>query len=199
MVAKSSRSLHAEHLAWRSLAHAISGHKHEARDMADRANSMSHRIDVAGLVPWVHAILALGTSRELGTVNVAFCNSIEDGNVDAFVTAYRACPQLLELVASDSNQREYLETILERAHDHILAEQVGIHLAASAETNRLGNLSKRELEVLDLVCQGLMNKEIGRTLYITEATAKAHVRKICKKLGVRSRTEAAMRASELSG
>ena len=46
--------------------------------------------------------------------------------------------------------------------------------------------------------QGLTNKEIGRTLFITEGTAKVHVRKICQKLGARTRTEAAMRASELS-
>ena len=53
-------------------------------------------------------------------------------------------------------------------------------------------------KVLDLVSQGLTNKEIGRTLYITESTVKVHVRKICTKFGVRSRTEAAMRAAEMS-
>ena len=47
--------------------------------------------------------------------------------------------------------------------------------------------------------QGLTNKEIGRTLYITEATVKKHVRNASTKLGVRSRTEAAMRVAELSG
>jgi DNA-binding NarL/FixJ family response regulator len=60
-------------------------------------------------------------------------------------------------------------------------------------------LTKREHEVVELVCQGLTNREIGRTLYIEETTVKAHVRSICKKLGVRSRTEAAIRASELAG
>ena len=58
--------------------------------------------------------------------------------------------------------------------------------------------SRREREVLDLVSQGLTNKEIGRTLYIAEGTVKVHVRKICTKFGVRSRTEAAMRAAEMS-
>jgi DNA-binding NarL/FixJ family response regulator len=52
--------------------------------------------------------------------------------------------------------------------------------------------------VVELVAGGLTNKEIGRTLFITEATVKVHVRKICRKLGVRTRTEAAMRAAELS-
>ena len=53
--------------------------------------------------------------------------------------------------------------------------------------------------MIELVSQGLTNKEIGRTLYITEATVKKHVRNASTKLGVRSRTEAAMRVAELSG
>jgi DNA-binding NarL/FixJ family response regulator len=59
-------------------------------------------------------------------------------------------------------------------------------------------LTSREREVLDLVSQGLLNKEIARVLFITEGTVKVHVRKICQKLGARSRTEAAMRAAEIS-
>ncbi len=42
------------------------------------------------------------------------------------------------------------------------------------------------------------NREIGRTLFSAEGTAKVHVRRICQKLGVRTRTEAAARTSELS-
>ena len=66
------------------------------------------------------------------------------------------------------------------------------------EAGGLSVLTRREREVLDLVSQGLSNKEIGRTLFIVEGTVKVHVRSICRKLGVRTRTEAAMRASELS-
>jgi DNA-binding NarL/FixJ family response regulator len=45
----------------------------------------------------------------------------------------------------------------------------------------------------------LLNKEIARTLFIADGTVKAHVRSICRKLGARTRTEAVMRAAELSG
>jgi DNA-binding NarL/FixJ family response regulator len=58
-------------------------------------------------------------------------------------------------------------------------------------------LSKREREVLELLSQGLLNKEIARLLFISESTVKVHVRKICQKLGARTRTEAVMRACEL--
>jgi len=124
---------------------------------------------------------------------------LETGNVDAFVTAYRAYPPLLELLATDPAKQERLKIILERANDHVLAKKVGLALPPKPEQSGPANLTKREREVLDLVSQGLMNKEIARVLFITEATAKAHVRKICTKLGVRTRTEAAMRASEVAG
>jgi two-component system NarL family response regulator len=48
------------------------------------------------------------------------------------------------------------------------------------------------MEVLDLIAQGKTNREIANTLYITEVTAKVHVRHILEKLDVRSRTEAAI-------
>ena len=59
-------------------------------------------------------------------------------------------------------------------------------------------LSERELEVLRLVTAGMSNREIAEKLFISTGTAKTHVHNICGKLGVRNRTEAAMRAKELN-
>lgn len=55
-------------------------------------------------------------------------------------------------------------------------------------------LSDREQEILDLVAQGLRNKEIATKLSIAEKTVKNHVSNILKALQVNSRTEAAMKA-----
>ncbi len=55
-------------------------------------------------------------------------------------------------------------------------------------------LTPREHDVLRLVAQGQSNKEIGRTLCISEETAKKHVQTILSKLGVSDRTQAAVKA-----
>ena len=58
-------------------------------------------------------------------------------------------------------------------------------------------LTPREREVLNLVVMGNTNKEIGATLTITAGTAKSHVERIIRKLGVTDRTQAAVRAVTL--
>jgi len=58
-------------------------------------------------------------------------------------------------------------------------------------------LSQRELEILQLIAQGLSNREIGERLFLALDTIKGHNRKIFGKLQVQSRTEAIARAREL--
>ncbi|MGB8955697.1 MAG: response regulator transcription factor [Tumebacillaceae bacterium] len=55
-------------------------------------------------------------------------------------------------------------------------------------------LSPREQEVLAAVVNGLANKEIAEQLFITETTVKLHVTNIYRKLGVKSRSQAIMKA-----
>src|ERR671916_2418857 len=55
-------------------------------------------------------------------------------------------------------------------------------------------LTERETEVLKRVARGQANKEIARTLFVEERTVKSHVTSILKKLGLKSRTQAALHA-----
>ena len=58
-------------------------------------------------------------------------------------------------------------------------------------------LSDRELEILRLVASGASNKEIAAALFIAEGTVKNHLTNILGKLGVRDRTQAALKAKDL--
>jgi two-component system, NarL family, nitrate/nitrite response regulator NarL len=58
-------------------------------------------------------------------------------------------------------------------------------------------LKPREMRVLVYVSEGMQNKEIGREIGISEVIVKMDVKAICKKLGVRNRTEAALAARNL--
>ncbi len=53
-------------------------------------------------------------------------------------------------------------------------------------------LSKRELEIADLVCKGKTNKQIADELFIAEVTVKVHVRNIFGKIHASNRTQVAM-------
>jgi DNA-binding NarL/FixJ family response regulator len=57
-------------------------------------------------------------------------------------------------------------------------------------------LSPRELEILQAVARGLSNKDIGRELYVSEATVKTHLLRVFSKLGVDDRTAAVTVALE---
>lgn len=67
----------------------------------------------------------------------------------------------------------------------------------TARSEMLDPLSERELEILKLLAQGMSNREIAETLFITEGTAKNHISNILSKLGVRDRTQAVLRAQEI--
>lgn len=68
---------------------------------------------------------------------------------------------------------------------------------AEAAHPLLESLSDRELEVLQLVAEGLSNRQIAERLFLALSTVKGHNRVIYGKLNVSRRTEAVARAREL--
>jgi DNA-binding NarL/FixJ family response regulator len=63
---------------------------------------------------------------------------------------------------------------------------------------RLGLLTRQQAKILQLICEGKLNKQIAYELSIAETTVKAHVTAIMRKLGVQSRTQAVLIAGEAS-
>ena len=61
---------------------------------------------------------------------------------------------------------------------------------------RLAQLTRQQAKILELLCQGRLNKQIAWELSIAETTVKAHVTAIMRKLGVQSRTQAVLIAQQ---
>ncbi|MCQ1581126.1 response regulator transcription factor [Streptomyces parvus] len=67
---------------------------------------------------------------------------------------------------------------------------------APPEDERLAVLSERERSVLDLIGEGLTNRQIAKRLYLSEKTVKNHISRLLGKLGVERRVQAAVISAE---
>lgn len=92
----------------------------------------------------------------------------------------------------DTTQDEILDAI---TAVHSGAVYLPRHIAQRV-SERIGRqeLTKREIEILEMLAKGLTNKEIGKVFSISENTARNHVNSIIQKLEVSDRTEAATTA-----
>lgn len=145
------------------------------------------------LMPVMDGITAIGViRRELpDTEVVALTSVLEDEKVVGAVRA-GAIGYLLKDTESDE---------LRRAIKAAAAGQVQLSPKAAARLVREvrapespETLTEREIEVLKLVAAGKANKEIAAALSIGEKTVKAHVSNLLAKLGMQSRTQAALYA-----
>lgn len=71
------------------------------------------------------------------------------------------------------------------------------HESVKFDANKLG-LSKREVEVLELLSQGLSNQEVADKLFVSLNTAKTHISNIYGKLNVKRRTQAIQKARDMA-
>jgi DNA-binding NarL/FixJ family response regulator len=107
-----------------------------------------------------------------------------------------ASAQLVEAIRAASRGESILEPSVAAK---VIAEFTRVsRLVPLAQMEQLVDpLSERELEILGWIARGASNKEIGDQLFIAEGTVKNHVTHILDKLGVRDRTQAALKAREL--
>ena len=102
---------------------------------------------------------------------------------DAFIFVNRLHPGILTVLSEDETLRDELTNLLPQARNSRRSKEQPGH-----------PLTRREDEVYSLLAEGRSNREIASALFISEPTVKVHVRHILRKLGARSRTEAAIQA-----
>jgi DNA-binding NarL/FixJ family response regulator len=153
---------------------------------------MSAELEPVTLCDWVRTLFALRKDEEASErVKASFERTIHSGLTDTFVFAYRADSRILQLLATSESACNDIAPILLRANDRSRGRAVGLRFPPD-KPSTTGTLSPRERDVFALLSEGRSNKEIAAALFLREVTVKVHVRNILRKLGVRTRTEAAV-------
>jgi LuxR family maltose regulon positive regulatory protein len=182
----------AEILVGRALALACASDHSAALATVREAEHVSDRsLEVQVLGPVVRAICSPESIQRESHTAAAWEAAIRTGNLNALVYAYRGSPPLIRDLSVVA-ERDQLTTLLRAANDTQLAKRFGLKTHEPVASTA-GGLTRREVEVINMVASGLSNKEIAGTLYIAEATVKAHLRHTYEKLGVRGRSEAIAR------
>jgi len=147
------------------------------------------------LMPVMDGITATGIIRKEmpDTEVIALTSVLEDGAVVGAIKA-GAIGYLLK----DTQQEELIRAIKAAAAGQVqLAPQAAARLMREVRAPDAPQaLTERETDVIKLLAQGKANKEIAMELVIGEKTVKTHVSNILLKLGVQSRTQAALYAAQ---
>lgn len=147
------------------------------------------------LMPVMDGITAIGEVRRQlpETEVIALTSVLEDASV---VGAIRA--GAIGYLLKDTQSDELCRAIKAAAAGQVqLSPQAAARLMKEVRAPEVReDLTERETEVLKLLGQGKANKEIAAELVIGEKTVKTHVSNILMKLGVQSRTQAALYAAQ---
>ncbi|KAF0207052.1 MAG: LuxR C-terminal-related transcriptional regulator [Actinomycetota bacterium] len=161
-------------------------------DAAEAGGRIGSAIEILALQALAHQALG-DTSSALAQLERALSLAEPEGYVLVFVNEGAQMARLLKETADRGVEPERARRLLAAFPS---AESDGTD-SSGARTKDKELLSEREIEVLQLIAAGLMNREIAARLYLSLFTVKAHARSIYDKLDAHSRTQAVARAREL--
>jgi LuxR family maltose regulon positive regulatory protein len=119
-----------------------------------------------------------------------------EGYVRIFVDEGLPLARLLYEALSQGVEPEYTRRLL-AAFPVAESEQTTSSQSRGPESGLVESLSARELEVLQLIAEGLTNQDAATRLYLSPHTVKVHTRNIFTKLAVKNRTQAVARGKAL--
>lgn len=159
--------------------------------------------------------LAASAGVDVVLMDLQFGSGMHGSAATALITARPAAPRVLVLTTYDTDA-DILAAVEAGASGYLLKDAPPEELAAAVRTAAAGQsalapavalrlmdrmrtpaqaLTKRELEVLQLVADGLSNQQISKKLFLSQATVKSHLVHVYAKLGVDSRTAAVAAAA----
>jgi ATP/maltotriose-dependent transcriptional regulator MalT len=188
------KGMKGEYLSTRAVALACAGKTRAAESLAARSEEASVQAEARVLAPCARTIGAMVDGHDPAGYAADVLSAVRaTGNRDSLICAYRAYPQLLLALHDAGNRPSELEEVVCAGGDVALARKVGLHLDGGQHRQ---SLTPREQEVLELLHKGMTNRQIAQALWISETTAKVHIRHIFRKLNVHSRTQAVLEASK---
>lgn len=127
-------------------------------------------------------VIVVSASEDANTVRRA-----RDFGAAGFIPKSSPMKTITEAIAAVNAGDEWFPPSLNEADDHSGAEL----------SERLSTLTPQQFRVLLMLADGKLNKQIAYDLNVSEATVKAHMTAILRKLGIYSRTQAALIAQQL--
>jgi len=116
---------------------------------------------------------------------------IEDGRLADFISH-----GLVGILSSDTNESEFFKALNTIMSGELWFErkrlQGAVPVINSVTRKNAPHLTEKEIEIVKLICKGLSNKEIKKSLKITEQSVRAHLSRIYKKTGVSDRLQLAL-------
>ena len=135
----------------------------------------------------------LQIQKQFADLPVAVISGTEDSSLISKIVGLGAIG-FIPKVASASSIKEAVNAMLEG--DVWLPESVRLQIK-DVDAENITTLTPSQYKVLCYMREGLLNKQIGYNLGITEATVKAHITVIFRKLSINNRTQALLIASKL--
>jgi DNA-binding NarL/FixJ family response regulator len=175
----------------------IVGEARNGREAVERTRELKPDVVLMDLLmPVLDGIAATAEIRRaMPDVEViALTSVLEDAAVSEAVKA-----GAIGYVLKDAESEELLSAIRAAAAGRVYLTPAALSRLmrdVGAPKKLVEPLTPRELDVLQLIADGRSNREIGRALNITDQTVKSHVSHVLDKLGVCSRTQAALHAIE---
>jgi LuxR family maltose regulon positive regulatory protein len=165
------------------------------RSLAETSSRNGRLIEILALQ--AVALTTQGLTSEAETaLSQAISLAQPEGYQRIFLDLGQPIYELLgRLSRRDSAAKGYVRALLKAFQLERGAESLSMPLSESSEL--IDPLSPRELEVLQLLAEGLSNKEIASKLVVTPGTIKQHLKNICRKLAVHGRMQAVRRGREL--
>ena len=165
------------------------------RQQAEEKRWQDERLEV--LVLQALAYWAQGSSETaVELLKDALASAKPDGFIRIFVDEGASMARLLYEALARGIEPTYVRRLLS-AFPVANAEPPALSRPPDADAGLIEPLSMRELELLQIIAEGLSNQEVANRLYLSLHTVKVHARNIYAKLGVRNRTQAVAKGRTL--